>query len=302
MSEFLDEENTRVLMILGDSLEIATAMPSKIPSKGRVIYWLKRQAGVVRIDAVQQQLLLGELSQEPLKHLQQIVNDVYTPLLSHPANQVGWGDVAVKNVMEWMHVFLANVSIMLGQTEGKTCLPLPPMENGAGIASASTNKDRIHLLESAVITWTKQIKNVLKQDPETMLKQGLNPTPDAEIAFWAAKAANLNSIFIQLQGPNIRKVLRFLDQFKSTYCTPFAKLCSDVFKARLEANDNVKFLSTLDSTFLCGATRAQNGRALSVVFVVVVFPRPSSAFRNLGWLHATATGQCYTKLPTRTRS
>ena len=52
MSEFLDEEHTRVLLILGDSLEISTAMPSKIPSKGRVIYWLKRQAGVVRIDAV----------------------------------------------------------------------------------------------------------------------------------------------------------------------------------------------------------------------------------------------------------
>ena len=41
-----------------------------------------------------------------------------------------------------------------------------------------SSKDRIHLLEGAVITWTKQIKNVLKQDPESMLKQGLHPTPD----------------------------------------------------------------------------------------------------------------------------
>lgn len=30
---------------------------------------------------------------------------------------------------------------------------------------------RLHLLEGAVVTWTKQIRHVLKQDPETLLKQ-----------------------------------------------------------------------------------------------------------------------------------
>jgi dynein heavy chain len=82
-----------------------------------------------------------------------------------------------------------------------------------------------------------------------MLKQGLHPTPDVEIEFWKSKAANLNSIFEQLQGERIRKVLKFLDQSKSTYCTPFAKLCKEVFTARLEANDNVKFLRTLSVWF-----------------------------------------------------
>ena len=38
-------------------------------------------------------------------------------------------------------------------------------------------------------------------------------------------------------GPEIRKVLRMLDQSKSTYCTPFAKLCKEVFTSQQEAND-----------------------------------------------------------------
>lgn len=42
------------------------------------------------------------------------------------------------------------------------------------------------------------------------------------------QASNLNSIFEQLQGPNIRRVLRALDQSKSTYCTTFARLCKEV--------------------------------------------------------------------------
>lgn len=55
-------------------------------------------------------------------------------------------------------------------------------------------------MTGAIITWTKQIRSVLKMDPEQQLKQGLHPTPDVEIEFWRNKAANLNSIFDQLQG------------------------------------------------------------------------------------------------------
>lgn len=36
---------------------------------------------------------------------------------------------------------------------------------------------------------------------------------------------------------------------KSTYCQPFAKLCKEVFAARLEANDNCKYLRTLEQWF-----------------------------------------------------
>lgn len=43
------------------------------------------------------------------------------------------------------------------------------------------------------------------------------------------QASNLNSIFEQLQGPSIRRVLRALDQSKSTYCTTFARLCKEVW-------------------------------------------------------------------------
>ena len=131
--------------------------------------------------------------------------------------------MASKDVSEKLHHFLANVSIALGQTKGRTCLPLPPIEHvssgsssvlgssGGSGGNVSTYKDRVHLLESAVITWTKQIKAVLKQDPETKLKSGDQPTPEVEVRFWEAKAANLNSVFEQLQSERVRKVLRFLD-------------------------------------------------------------------------------------------
>ena len=87
------------------------------------------------------------------------------------------------------------------------------------------------------------------QDPEVPLKQGKNPKPDVEIAFWTSKAANLNSIVDQIYGERIRKVLKTLETNRSTYCQPFAKLCKEVIQARHEANDNVKFLKTLEPWF-----------------------------------------------------
>jgi dynein heavy chain len=109
------------------------------------------------------------------------------------------------------------------------------------------SKDRVHVLEGAVITWTKQIRHVLKQDPEMLLKDGRsNPEPSAELQFWKNKAANLNSIHSQLGMDGLKKVLKFLETNKSTYTTPFSRLQKEVEEAREEANDNLKFLSTLN--------------------------------------------------------
>lgn len=181
----------------------------------------------------------------PFEHLELIANEVFLPVLSNPENQTKWGEVPTREIMDRFHNFLSSTTILCGQIKGETRLPMPPID----LSGPNNGKNRISLLEGAIITWTKQIRSVLKQDPESQLKAGMHPTPDVEIEFWRNKAANLNSIFDQLQGPRIRRVLRALDQSKSTYCTTFARLCKEVFTARMEANDNTKYLRTLDKWF-----------------------------------------------------
>ena len=69
---------------------------------------------------------------------------------------------------------------------GTTALPMPPTGQTSQHKSVQNNamlKDRVHLFESAVITWTKQIKKILNRDPEDTLKNGQNPTPDVELRF-----------------------------------------------------------------------------------------------------------------------
>lgn len=90
---------------------------------------------------------------------------------------------------------------------------------------------------------------MLKQDPENNLKGKNHPLPRAEINFWKNKSENLNSICKQLSSERIKKVLKFLEQNKSTYTTPFSKLQKEVQIAQNEANENYKYLQTLSDMF-----------------------------------------------------
>ena len=47
--------------------------------------------------------------------------------------------------------------------------------------------------------------------PLQVLKSGSNPGPLTELEFWTAKAANLNAIHDQLNGPKIQKVMQILE-------------------------------------------------------------------------------------------
>ena len=132
---------------------------------------------------------------------------------------------------------------------GKTMLPLPPDEVYSSMEKNQHDKDSVHVLETSIVSWTHQIKDVLQLDPENVLKGGNNPGPQAEIDFWAKKAENLNSIDKQLYSDKVKQIIRLLEVTKSTYFPAFNRLCKEVTQARMEANDNVVYLNAV-SKFL----------------------------------------------------
>ncbi|CAM9724126.1 unnamed protein product, partial [Phaeothamnion confervicola] len=240
--EFLQGED-KPFLFCPDTLKLDTAMPKRVP-KGKSVLFLKTRPGAVA-DAARDVSVMELGGATPFEHLELVAHEIFLPMLSNSANQARWGEVPTREILDRFYSFLSSTTILCGQIRGETRLPMPPLD----LSSMASVKNRISLLEGAIITWTKQIKGVLKQDSESQLKQGMHPTPDVEMEFWKHKANNLNSIFEQLQGPNIRRVLRALDQSKSTYCTTFARLCKEVFTARLEANDNTKYMRTLEDWF-----------------------------------------------------
>jgi dynein heavy chain len=129
---------------------------------------------------------------------------------------------------------------------GKTLLPLPADEVFINIDKSSHNKDSIHALEGAIVTWTEQIRNVLSLNSETPLLSGENPGPEVEVEFWASRAADLNSVHEQLRGPGISRIAKVLEITSSTYFPSFSRLCQEVEGARMEANENLLHLKALE--------------------------------------------------------
>ena len=75
-------------------------MPKVIKEKGKSVYFIKLKGVKVTSKDISKVVSVGELSQEPLENLRLIMQEVYLPLISNPANQNGWGDHAAKDVVE----------------------------------------------------------------------------------------------------------------------------------------------------------------------------------------------------------
>ena len=245
----------------GGGLEVSEA-PLMSTYKSPVMYLVKLNGGRLS-DKIGQEIIYGDMPSDPLEHLSDVANGVYSPIVSSKMTSMAWSEVVAKDVRDNLEAFLANVQITQGQVRGVTCLPLPSSasaDGGVAIASAISSETKdgadidlqgqiVHALETAIIVWTKQIKNVLKQDSESVFLLHVDPGPSAEVEFWRSKAVNLNGIFEQLQSIKVRRILKVLEKSKSTYNGPFAKLCKEVFHARAEANNIVKYLRPLVTWF-----------------------------------------------------
>jgi dynein heavy chain len=261
ISDFLDNPDSEALFVKEGkgSIEISVSVPVQVKS---FFYILKLSKSTISSD-VGSEVIFGDLSGDPLDHMGTLAQRVYQPMVSADSCTRVWTETIAKEVRDNFDTFVSNVQITQGHVHGITCLPLP---NSGLAGSEETNEaqsnivdgdeeekegafSQIHALEGAIITWTKQIKNVLKKDSESIFHQRQDPGPTTEVEFWIAKASNLNGIFEQLQSVKVRRVLKILDSSKSTYNAPFAKLCKEVFHARAEANNIVKYLRPLVAWF-----------------------------------------------------
>jgi dynein heavy chain len=196
---------------------------------------------------IENEVIFQEITGKLLQNLYSSCQEIFLPILSNPLNQIGWSDLVTKDLMEKFHQFLANTEVTMGLVEGKTNLPLPPSD--VTQSEKTSSKDKAAVLENAISHWTRQIKAELRKDPEMALKKAIHPGPLTEIEFWQNKSENLNSICEQLSGERIKKVLKFLEQNKSTQTSSFSKLTKEVHIARIEADENFKFLQTLKDYF-----------------------------------------------------
>ena len=217
------------------------------------------------VDDMSANVLCGDFGMSPLEHFDVMANAVYLPLVTQAALTQGWPETLAKEVMGYFNLTIANITTTIGEKNGTTSLPLPPSET----SPLMDEKERTYQLETSIITWTRQIKDILKADPEEELKAGKHVGPDVEVAYWEYQANNLNAISEQLKGARIQKVVEVLESISSTYTPAFLQLCESVQVAAAEANENVKFLAPL-KPHLDRLANADEFESLDKTFVLIM--------------------------------
>ncbi|XP_043549538.1 dynein axonemal heavy chain 11 isoform X1 [Chiloscyllium plagiosum] len=252
--DFFDEmRNGRLLFFTGAGGALHADSQLTFPSKSKMLYIFKNCSGNLSDNDHVNELMLGEILQHPVEHLAVLINEVLVPILSNSNNHLGWPQAISYDVRKHIEMIKSRISVVHGQVEGKTILPLPLVPESVYENQeieihdnlSQLDKSILHSIESMVIQWMHQITDVMKQDSVDDLFEEINPTPSSEIYFWMARKENLLGIYKQLQNPKVYKIADILRIGKSSYYSTFKNTILKVTEGVSEAQDIELHLRTL---------------------------------------------------------
>ncbi|KAJ8310645.1 hypothetical protein KUTeg_012510 [Tegillarca granosa] len=242
IQRFIDDPGTRLLVAYNDQYK-GFIVEHSIPNfhVDQLTYMIKSEsAKEITSDNFLKMVQYGTVKGMHIESLLRMMMGIYAPIFFE---NTSWPDSIKNDFSAQLHKFLANLTDTRWKLEGKTVLYIP--SEGFKLASedAAKNKDLVQRLETAMIHWARQIKEVLStQDAFEMAE---NSGPLDEIEFWKNRCADLTGISTQLDKPGVKKITEILQMAKSSYVAPFLKLSSEIKEGSRQAESNLKFLMVL---------------------------------------------------------
>ena len=137
---------------------------------------------------------------------------------------------------------------MANNARGATVLYIPD-DDLSDLEAASKDKDLVQRLETTLIHWTRQIKEVVNRQDDGEDAEDAGPL--AEVQFWSSRTIDLSGIDSQLKRPEVALIVQVLETAKSSYLPPFLTLSDRIQKGTSEAVDNLHFLENLNEPRDC---------------------------------------------------
>jgi len=183
-----------------------------------------------------------------MEALLRLMQGVYLPTFLSNGT---WPDSIKKELSGQLHKFMASLTETTYALQGHTVLYLPDEDlqredaraQRERIEEAAKDKELVQRLESTLIHWTRQIKEVVSNQETSHHVD--NSGPLEEIAFWRSRTLDLSGIKTQLDRDGVKLIVQVLTLAGSSYLTPFISLSNTIEEGSREANNNLKFLATL---------------------------------------------------------
>ncbi|XP_046574741.1 LOW QUALITY PROTEIN: dynein axonemal heavy chain 2-like [Haliotis rubra] len=242
LQKFIEDPGTKFLVAYHDHLK-GFCMEHSLPafSVEQLTYFIK--TGPVKelnSDNLLKNVQYGTVKGAHIESLLRLMMGIYAPIFFE---NTSWPDSIKNDFSAQLHKFLANLTDTRWKLEGKTVLYIPTEGMRIPPDVAAKNKELVQRLETAMIHWARQIKEVLStQDAFEMAE---NSGPLEEIEFWKNRCADLSGISSQLDKPGVKRITQVLELAKSSYVSSFLKLSSQIKEGSRQAESNLKFLMVL---------------------------------------------------------
>nr|XP_057927446.1 dynein axonemal heavy chain 10-like isoform X3 [Doryrhamphus excisus] len=162
------------------------------------------------------------------------------------------------------HKFLGvvNSTIQQLQAQDDIALHIPEFDMDPDVTELIADLELVRNLEQCVTTWQTQITAVMEEQDS---KKPQTPNPMAEIVFWQERASILSALTAKLNQPVAKKILLVLTKAHADVIPPMEATVAKLVKYCLEADENVRFLKTLERHFKNLATGANFGVILETI-------------------------------------
>jgi dynein heavy chain len=132
-------------------------------------------------------------------------------------------------------------------------------------------------LEMELKQWTEYISATVERE-EIRLQEAPTTITDPldEISFWRRRLHSLSTLYEQIRMPDIQRLLEAMDRLHLTQLTEFRDHAAELDRAYTEAQDNAKFLTTLERHF-----KVLNNAELE--FIIDTMPSMMNAIRMV-WI------------------
>uniref|UniRef100_A0A803SSJ0 Dynein axonemal heavy chain 17 n=1 Tax=Anolis carolinensis TaxID=28377 RepID=A0A803SSJ0_ANOCA len=160
-------------------------------------------------------------------------------------NLAGWPRVVMDDVIRQAHRLKNEMFVMGGKIKGKTLLPLPDHLDRKLEFKSSVDSALLHSIETIIIDWSHQIRDILSKDSAQPLLDGLNPLPRVEFDFWYSRQVNLECINSQVIKPFFNSPILWLSFYAGLKEAEDINLYLQPLKVALEEMCAVFFPETI---------------------------------------------------------
>ncbi|CAJ0965701.1 unnamed protein product [Ranitomeya imitator] len=223
-------------------LHVEPNMPSQ--NVEQLIYFIRKDRVALTPENLDETLQFGSIRGSYIVTLLRLMNGIYAPYIF---SDNSWPESIRNNFLAHVHRFLAALTDTRYKLQGHTVLYIPIEAMHLKSEEAVNDKELVQRLETAMVHWTRQIKEVLGAQEVVEMRESSGPLE--EIEFWRDRCADLSGISTQLDKPGVKHIELILQLAKSSYIGPFQKLSKQIQEGSIQAQSNLSFLTLLKQPF-----------------------------------------------------